>query len=283
MDAGRARRVAGSLVAECQRVLVVVNSARQLSEDPNGSVHEIVVGRNVGFGAAAMLGVACADTEVVLVLNDDLELGAGFATAMLEPFVDPAVHAVAARLLAPSSARVDSLGLAVDRTLRSDDVRHLARIDQVIGPSGAAAAYRRSTLLAIGGFAPELFAYWEDTDVALGLWAAGHRCHVALDAVAIHRRGSTGGFRSNQQRVLDAYGRGFVLGRYRSWLSPTDRLCVPLVDWPSLLRSCVKLGSLAPIRARRDGRRAGTARPAEPVRGSPAAVPLAVTLREQWR
>jgi len=277
-----AAAVARSVAAACERVVIVDNGCGELRA-PFGNVATVRPQANVGFGAAVMLGNEEAAEDVLLVLNDDLEPRAGFVEAISAPFSDPAVHSVAARLLAPSGA-VDTIGLAVDRSLRATDVTELAASHRVIGPSGAAAAYRRATFVELGGFAPELFAYWEDVDVALQLWRTGRACRFAHDAVAVHRRGTSLGGRSQRQRELDAFGRGFILGRYRAWMSPVDRACVPLVDWPSLASSCIKLRSTSPLRERARGCRAGRQRPAEgDRRGRPATVSIRDTFRSLGR
>ncbi|MDP2710942.1 MAG: glycosyltransferase [Solirubrobacteraceae bacterium] len=238
---------------------------------------------NLGFGAAVNLAARGTDAELIVILNDDVVPGQGFIAAITAPFADSDVHQAACCLLADGSGMIDSLGIAFDRTLRAADVReHHPSGTAIIGPSGAAAAYRRATFLAVGGFAPQLFAYWEDADLALRLWQGGHRCAYAGGARAYHRRGSALQGRSSRQRELDAFGRGFVLGRYAAWLSRIDRLLVAVVDWPSLVRGCVACRSIRLLASRRAGLCAGHASPVAPAGSErPAMRSVGRTLRSQ--
>lgn len=249
-------------------------------------VRTIVPLRNVGFGAAANLAVQLADTEVVFVTNDDVVLDPNVLERIASAFDDPAVTSASCRLRRPSGV-TDSLGLNVDCTLRAFDTTELdaaGPTPKPLGPSGAAAAYRRSTFLRLGGFSSELFAYWEDVDLALRLWADGGRFVAIDDPGGVHQRGSALGGRTVRQRRLDAFGRGFVLGRYQSWLGVRGRAAVPLVDWPTLLASALVCRDLSVYEERLRGRRAGRAsQVSRPDGPGPASRTLGATLRAQLR
>lgn len=249
-------------------------------------VRTIVPLRNLGFAAAVNLAVQVADTEIVFVTNDDVVLDPGALERLAAAFDDPTVTSASCRLRRPSG-ETDSIGLNVDRTLRAFDTTELQAtgpIPRPIGPSGAAAAYRRSTFLRLGGFSKELFAYWEDVDLALRLWADGGRFVAIDDPGGVHRRGSALGGRTVRQRRLDAFGRGFVLGRYQSWLGLRGRAAVPLVDWQTLLVSAMVCRDLSVYDERRRGRRAGRASQVSQLDGpGPASRTLGATLRAQRR
>ena len=282
-------RALSLLSGQCESAIVIDNSAGPVEAAIRGFqpwVRILRPGQNIGFGAAVNLAAHESREDLLILVNDDVEPHPDFVRRIAEPFGDPDVHQVAALLYAKGMARVDAVGLSFDRTLRAENVVHVSagRPHPIaIGPSGAAAAYRRLTFLELGGFARELFAYWEDADLALRFWAAGYGCVFAKDAVAEHARTIPPAGRSARQRELDAFGRGFVLGRYLSWLSPLDRLAVPVVDWPSLFRGSLITRSAAPIRARRAGMAAGrrTPVPAPCGRPRPATRSLLTTLRGQ--
>ena len=66
--------------------------------------------------------------------------------------------------------------------------------EEVFGPSGAAALYRRSWLVRLGGFDESFFCYFEDVDLNLRLQVAGGRCLYVPSARIRHVGGaSTGG------------------------------------------------------------------------------------------
>lgn len=281
-----ALRAAGSFAAEASDVVIVDNGAGFLADQELPDRTSILrpEAGNIGYGAAANLAASTTTADVLVVTNDDVVARPGCVTALAEAFEDPDVHH-AGGVLHTVDGSVDSAGIAVDRTLRAYDVRALgpegAPTTVPLGPSGAAAAYRRSTFLDLGGFAPELFAYWEDVDLALRLHARGARYAFVADALAVHERGSSLGGRSGRQRELDAFGRGFVLGRYAAWLGPSDRGATLLVDWPSLVRGAALERSLSALRARRQGRAVGRRNPLGKCT-SPATRPLGDTLRRQW-
>ena len=91
----------------------------------------------------------------------------------------------------------------------------LARAGDPVGPCGGAAAYRLPAFRELGGFDETLFAYWEDVDLALRFREAGWRCVLAAGARALHKHGQTLGAASPAARRLEAFGRGYVLAKYR--------------------------------------------------------------------
>ena len=83
---------------------------------------------------------------------------------------------------------IDTAGIEVDRTLLAFDYLNgepLAVLNQgvpePIGPSGTAAAYRLDAFLQAGGYDEQLFAYWEDVDLAFTLRALGGTLRVRPD------------------------------------------------------------------------------------------------------
>ena len=243
---------------------------------------------NVGFGRAVNRGVASApDAEVLILVNNDAVCSPDFAQRMLEPFADPEVGLVAGVLLQGSApGLVDSAGIELDVTLRSWDVlwnRPARLVDGApdpVGPCGGAAAYLAKPFRDLSGFDETLFAYWEDVDLALRFRLAGWRCVRAPRARALHRHGATLGAASPAQRRLEAFGRGYVLAKYRVGAGrPLTRLQVAALDFPVLIVHLVLRRELGPTRERLRGRRAGLAQP--PLR---APLELAtVTFREALR
>jgi len=133
---------------------------------------------------------------------------------------------------------------------------------QPVGPCGGAAAYRAEAFTRLGGFDERLFAYWEDVDLALRLRLAGWNCVRSPEARALHRHGATLGTASPRQRKLEAYGRAYVLAKYRVARSGIlMRLKIAALDWPVLLVHLLLRREAGPLRARLAGRRDGLAAP----------------------
>src|SRR5207253_679834 len=85
----------------------------------------------------------------------------------------------------------------------------------LVGPAGAAAAYRRSAWLQVSGLDERIFAYSEDFDLALRLRAAGWGTVAAPDAVGVHLGSATHGHRTAGQRRHGGFGRAYLIRRYR--------------------------------------------------------------------
>lgn len=288
-----------SLAAQsAQTAIVVVDNAsndgtREMLAARFPMVQLVANDRNLGFGNAVNRGVSAApaDTEVIVLVNNDAVCEPDFVDRMLEPFADERIGMVAGVLLQEAAPTlVDSAGIELDPTLRSYDACWNAPATQVpaapapVGPCGGAAAYRASAFRDLGGFDPAFFAYWEDVDLALRFRLAGWRCAPAPGARALHRHGQTLGAGSPQARALDAFGRGFVLGRYGVVDGSLGaRAAVALIDWPALLVHLFARREIAPLRARARGIRAGRSRRALRKPTELATVSLREAVARQWR
>lgn len=242
---------------------------------------------NLGFGRAVNQGAADAVGDVLVLVNNDVVLEPDFVERICEPFADERVGMVAGVLLqGDDPGSIDSAGIEIDPTLQSFDylwnepVAALESAADPLGPCGGAAAYRLAAFREAGGFDEAFFAYWEDVDLGLRLRLAGWRCVLAPRARALHRHGATTGAASPLARRLEAFGRAYVLGKYRVPLG----LRVALLDWPALLVHAVARRELDPIRERRRGLRLGRRNAMAGNRPtSLATVPYGESLRRQWR
>jgi N-acetylglucosaminyl-diphospho-decaprenol L-rhamnosyltransferase len=209
---------------------------------------------NAGFGRAVNRGAAEVTTDVLVLVNNDVVCEPEFVERICEPFADGSVGSAAGVLVqAEAPDRIDSAGIELDPTLRSFDylwnrpVAELEGARDPLGPCGGAAAYRLSAFREVGGFDEAFFAYWEDVDLALRLRLAGWECRLAASARALHRHGATLGASSPAARRLEAFGRAYVLAKYRVPRGPR----VALLDWPALLVHALVRRELGPIRERR--------------------------------
>ncbi len=178
---------------------------------------------NRGFAEACNRGVAAGSGEFIVLLNNDVDCRPDFLERLLAPFEqDGGLGAVAALMLQPGAAVIDSIGMAADVTLagfpRLQGLPSGAAADTrpiLACPAGTAAAYRRSAWSQVGGLDEGVFAYMEDLDLGLRLRAAGWRAAAVSGAVGVHLGSATHGHRSAWQRRHGGFGRGYLLRRYR--------------------------------------------------------------------
>lgn len=185
-------------------------------------VEVLALDANRGYAAACNAGIARGEGGAVVLLNNDVIMPPGFLERLLAPMeADTHIGSVASVLLRPDERMIDSAGLTADPTLAGfprlqgqSEQAATARHPMLLGPSGAAGAYRRAALAQVGGLDERIFLYQEDLDLALRLCTAGWSSVLAHDARAIHLGSATAGRGSMLQRRHAAKARGYLLRRY---------------------------------------------------------------------
>jgi GT2 family glycosyltransferase len=183
-----------ALAGEGVPALVVDNASSDDSREVGAAHGATVIAnpRNEGYGRANTIGVAAATTPYVLIVNPDLELQSGAAAALLaaaERYPD-------AGMLAPRIVEPSGRIFLQPRSLLSP--AHLNRSGDMPIPtgdaclpflSGACLLIRRELFLALGGFDPNIFLFYEDDDLCRRMRDAGHSLVHVDAAEARHARG----------------------------------------------------------------------------------------------
>ncbi|MEA9580253.1 glycosyltransferase [Xanthomonas nasturtii] len=158
---------------------------------------------NGGFIAACNDGIALARGEYVVLLNNDTIPQPGWLDRLIGTFTaHPNAGLVGAQLVYPDGRLQESGGVvfgdgsawSYGRFESADDPRY-AYVRAMDYCSGAAIALPRALLLqTLGGLDRRYMpAYYEDTDLAFAVRAAGHQVLVQPASVVVHDEGTSNG------------------------------------------------------------------------------------------
>jgi GT2 family glycosyltransferase len=146
--------------------------------------------------------VKAAETDMVVLLNNDVVVRPDFLPPLLAGLARPDVFAVGCKFLNPDGSLTHALGNRTSGRWERGllQVHHETRPElldatcaQLYANGGGMACWREKWL-ALGGFDP-LFRpfYWEDTDLGYRAWARGWRVLYEPASTVYHDQGSTMG------------------------------------------------------------------------------------------
>ncbi len=187
---------------------------------------------NLGFGAGSNAGFRAASNDIVVLLNNDMRVDAGFLAPLLEGFTDPGVFSVSCQIFFSDPAKVrEESGLTQswwqDGALR---VRH--RIDPAIDDlypcaygGGGSCDYNKRKFFELGGF-DKLLApfYLEDTDIGYLAWKRGWKVLYQPRSVVWHEHRGTIGKRFSEEQIQAVLKKNFLLFCWKN-----------IHEWPRLI------------------------------------------------
>jgi N-acetylglucosaminyl-diphospho-decaprenol L-rhamnosyltransferase len=200
---------------------------------------------NPGFAAGCNRAVDAVDTTHVLLLNPDVWLTEDALSRIVAAIAEEPHLPIAVGLAMQGQ---DYTGIALHPVSLFID-RPSTQAREPIGPSGGAAVYPVEMFRRAGGFYEHLFAWGEDADLALRLYAMGTRTRT-LDLALPHAWGhSVAGDASLSQRraFLLARNRLLVAARCLSWPLLVVALPVLAVAHGALALRRARQGLLAPF------------------------------------
>ncbi len=227
-DAGRSLAALRRELATCGGLLVWVH---QGGEPPPAIDRpgELLVRLDepVGFARAIHAGVSAAPaTPFLALVNDDLEVEAGWLSALLAALAAApqlaAVQGVNRRADDPRC--LDGLGIGWNRWWQAVQLGHGEPWDpaladrEVFGASATGAIYRRTALDAVAlapgrPFDERLGSWYEDVDLAVRLRAAGWGARCVAAAQALHAGSATGARRPFDRARRVTANRWLVVAR----------------------------------------------------------------------
>lgn len=166
------------------------------------AVRLVELPENRGFTGACNAGMMAAKGEYVALLNNDTEVDAMWAAAVVEAFrrYEDAGIIASKMLLFDRRDHFHTAGdyFTVDgrpgnRGVWQRDEGQYDRKEYVFSACGGAAAYRREMLDQIGLLDDDFFFSLEDIDLAWRAQLTGWRCLYTPDAIVYHHLSATGG------------------------------------------------------------------------------------------
>ncbi|AUI51857.1 glycosyltransferase family 2 protein [Arthrobacter crystallopoietes] len=195
---------------------------------------------NTGFGAAMNIGVRSLpqSTDYVLLVNPDVELDRQAIRSMWETAEsDDNIGCVGAQLVTSdgspvSSARELPTILSVGMRKAFDIV---PQPDQVLDAGwicGALMLWRYDKFLQLGGFSPDYFLYFEDTDICRKAHNFGIRTVIDGGSKAIHDQGHG----ERPHRKLRAINRRSRYLYAKKWLGLGGRFSARIANCIEIIR-----------------------------------------------
>jgi GT2 family glycosyltransferase len=193
-------------------------------------VRVLALDRNYGFIGGNNQGVAAVETDIVVLLNNDMVVDPGFLKPLLDGFEDPSVFAVTSQIFfADPSRRREETGKTRARFedgffyLWHDDIYpddEKRRTLPVMWAGGGSCAIDRSKYDALGGLDPLYHPFYvEDADLSYQAWKRGWKCLLAPASRVVHKHRST---------TVKRFGEDFIESTVRKnqflfvWKNVTD-------------------------------------------------------------
>lgn len=174
-------------------------------------VQVVALPENVGVAAALNRGLESVETDLVALLNNDIELDPCWLEELVAHLLaDPQAASSSGKMLRFDRRDViDAAGdgmrwssAAFNRGAGEPDRGQFDRPEPVFSACAGAALYRRSAFEDVGPFDEDFFAYLEDIDWSLRAQLRGYSSRYVPTAVAYHMRGATTGGARNRYRVM---------------------------------------------------------------------------------
>jgi GT2 family glycosyltransferase len=172
---------------------------------------------NKGFCGGNNEGIRCAQSEWIVLLNNDTEAHPGWLAAIsraiesnpdVDMFASTMVHYASRERINSCGISVSAVGIA--RAASKDEllIEGGTASSTPFAPSGGAAAYSRKMLERVGLFDEDFFLDFEDFDLGFRARLLGYDCRLVGDAIVYHHDQGTRGARPDlwvfySQRNID--------------------------------------------------------------------------------
>lgn len=166
----------------------------------------VALAENRGFAGGNNAGLSVAQGEYIALLNNDTLADPGWLAALRRATQERAECGMwASRVVLFDQPEIlDSAGDGLTMAGAPFKRGHLQlaihydQSQEVFGPSGAAALYRRCVLEELGGLDEDFFLIHEDVDLALRARLRGYCCRYVPEAVVRHKVNASLGYMSRE-------------------------------------------------------------------------------------
>ena len=153
------------------------------------NVHVIRTDSHKGFASTANAGVREIKTDIVVLLNTDVEPTKGFLEPLISHFSDSSVFAVGCMDRSMENGKVILRGRGIGRWEKGFYIHKRGEVDKsdTAWVSGGSSAFRRSVWMQLGGMDTRFNPfYWEDIDLSYRAVQAGYTILFESKSVVNH-------------------------------------------------------------------------------------------------
>ena len=187
-------------------------------------VRVVSLERNLGFGGGSNAGFRAARNEIVVLLNSDMRVEAGFLGPLLAGFSDEDVFAVSCQIFFSDPAKLREETGLTEGWWQQGSLRVRHRADSAVNElfpcfygGGGSCAYDRAKFLELGGF-DHLYRpfYLEDTDLGYLAWKRGWKVLYQPASIVYHEHRGTIGRRFSDSYIQSVLKKNYVLFAWKN-------------------------------------------------------------------
>jgi hypothetical protein len=155
-------------------------------------------GENFGFAEGNNRGIRNARGKYIALLNNDTKVEAEWLRELVKAIQSLEVGAAQSKLLKMDNPGlldcaggfIDYYGYVYERG-RGQEAHKFNETDKIFFAKAAGLIVKREVLERVGLFDPEMFMYYEGTDLCWRIWLSGYNVVFAPASIVYHASGST--------------------------------------------------------------------------------------------